>query len=417
MPLADLLQWLGTASKSGTLQVERERATRTLRMRNGHLVGCSSDHPPQRLGQFLLSRKKITEEQLSQALHLSKELSQLLGQTLVEMGALTEQELVRELEAKAEEIVYSLFDWSDGVFRFEETIDAVDAFPVDIRIEDILLRGLVRLDEMEKIRKVFHDPGIVLRYTSKPPGPEIYADDTSRAMYAAIDGERTLADILLHVHGSEYQVKTFFFGLLERGYVEVAQVRRPSPKPQRELAGAVPEEAEPVLAPDLDADLDIAPLDLREVGTEPHPATVAAVVAEAAPAAVPSQTLPEELARVNELMGKGSIEAALDLLGALYRQHPGDDALRRLTAEAEATFVEKAYRHYVPAHQVPVLRRPIESLQAEKLSPQECFILSRVDGSWDVRSIVQVAPIREVEALRTLKRLRELAMIELSDPV
>ena len=50
------------------------------------------------------------------------------------------------------------------------------------------------------------------------------------------------------------------------------------------------------------------------------------------------------------------------------------------------------------------------------LTPQEYFMLSRIDGTWNVKAVIQVAPIQEVEALRTLKRMREKGIIELRDP-
>ena len=132
MPLPDLLQWLGTAEKTGTLRVERGRSVKTIRLREGRVTGCLSDDPSLRLGQFLLSRKKINEEQLRQGLTTQEKSSGFLGQILVEMGALTSDEIQQELEAKAQEIIYSLFDWSDGVFRFEdeEVDESTDVFPL-----------------------------------------------------------------------------------------------------------------------------------------------------------------------------------------------------------------------------------------------------------------------------------------------
>jgi len=40
--------------------------------RDGRIVACSSDDPPSRLGQFLLSRGKITKDQLRDALARQK---------------------------------------------------------------------------------------------------------------------------------------------------------------------------------------------------------------------------------------------------------------------------------------------------------------------------------------------------------
>ncbi len=49
------------------------------------------------------------------------------------------------------------------------------------------------------------------------------------------------------------------------------------------------------------------------------------------------------------------------------------------------------------------------------MSPTEFFLLSRIDGSWDIKSIVQIAPLRETDTLRTLKRMREAGIVELID--
>jgi hypothetical protein len=419
MSLPDLLQWLGSSSKTGTLQVERNRATKVIRVRAGRVVGCGSDDPAQRLGQFLISRKKINEEQLRHALAIKEENPPSpVGQILIEMGALREDELLAELAANVDEIIHSLFDWDDAVFRLEETIDPrQDAFPVDLRVDDILLRGLQRVDEMERIRSVFDNRGIVLRYTSKPPGPEIYGDETSRAMYAAIDGERTLADIVLHVHGTDYLVLSFLYDLHAKGYVEICGVR-----------SAAEDETfqEPTLDGGFGSQLSLSRGVANETGSsgaasavagaEPASGGAVATATEPEAADVPPDALGTELAHASQLMTEGELEGALDVLDTLYRQNPGDDALRRLTAEAEAAFVDRCYRDHLPPDRVPVLTRPVESLSSESLTPQEFFLLSRIDGVWDVKSIIQVAPFREVDALRTLKRLRAAGMVELRDP-
>jgi hypothetical protein len=417
MPLPDLLQWLGAAEKTGTLRVERGRAVKSIRLREGRVTGCSSDDPSLRLGQFLLGRKKITEEQLRQALQLQEGSSRFLGQILVEMEALDSDTVREELEAKAHEVIYSLFDWPDAVFRFEdeEVEDRPDLFPVDIHVEDLLLRGMQRIDDMAMIRELLYDPQLILRYTSKPPGPEIFGDETSRAMYSAIDGERTLADILLHVHGTEYVVKKFLFDLHLNGYVEIAGLKPGAqPAEPEEPLGMPPLEIDvpPRNPPEPEPASDTGPESAADLPTmtvtEPQPSP---------PAPVPRPDLENAtVADARRLMSEGELEAALDILDRLYSRSPGDDALRRLTAEAEAAFVGKAYQHYLPAHKVPILNSALESMSSESLTPQEFFLLSRIDGSWDVKSIIQVAPFTEVQALRTLKRLRELGMIELLDP-
>ena len=68
-----------------------------------------------------------------------------LGRLFVEMGAIQMEELTGLLDSKAEETIYSLFDWEDAVFRFhEELAEQPNVFPVNLRVEDVLLRGMKR---------------------------------------------------------------------------------------------------------------------------------------------------------------------------------------------------------------------------------------------------------------------------------
>lgn len=418
MGLADLLQWLATAGKSGTLQVERNKSAKWIQLSKGRVVGCSSDDPPHRLGQYLMSRGKVSAEQLRQALATQEQTHQHLGRILVDMGLLSQDDLAAHLEAKAEETIYSLFDWDDAFFRFDEGLDTREnSFPVDLQVQDILLRGLKRYDEMHRIRQVLHDAGIVLRYTAKPPPLEVFNNRMARTLYATIDDDRTIAEILLQVHGSEYVVYKFLFELHRNGYVEIARIKPVKAAGEGPAAAAPPAWTSGAELTSASALRPSSPGSGTALAVEAQAITarVAAGAMQLAAAADPA-SLEGQLLAARHLMSEGQLEKALDILDALYREHPGDDALRRLTAEAEAAFLDKAYRHYLPPDKVPMLAVPMESLESAKLSPPDFFLLSRIDGTWDIKSIIQIAPLREVDALRTLKRMRESGMIKLQDP-
>ena len=64
MSVAELLQWAAFYNKTGVLEVERLKIRRLIAFRDGRIVGCLSDDPSMLLGQFLISRGKITERQL-----------------------------------------------------------------------------------------------------------------------------------------------------------------------------------------------------------------------------------------------------------------------------------------------------------------------------------------------------------------
>lgn len=405
MPLPDLLQWVGPAAKTGVLTFERHKIRRQVVLQDGHVIGCSSSDPREMLGHFLVSRGKIEEKTLTEALAFQEANGGALGQILVQLGAVAEEDLTRQLSAQAEEILFGLFDWEDASFSFDDEVQVEEhvAFPVDLRIEDVLLRGMQRMDEMERIREVIHDPGIVLEYTDQVPPPQIFKNPMTRGIYQSINGERTVAELLLEAHASEYLVTKLLFELHRTGLVEIKEIREihePVAAPERVAAAAV---------------VDEGPIEMARativVTSSPIETTTLS-----APSPAPT-SLEAQLERSNELMRKGDPAAALEILNSAYAEHAGDEMLGKLVAEAEVAFRDKAYRHYLPASQVVHLTATPEQLAAEaNLSPEEFFLISRIDGSWDVKSIIQISPIREVDALRTLKRMRERGFIELREP-
>ena len=99
MPLPDLIQWLGISQKTGTLEVEKSRVTKRVFFKEGRIIACSTEDPNELLGHFLVSRGRLTEQVLSQALSKQEITRQHLGTILVEMGAINREDLIRHLEA------------------------------------------------------------------------------------------------------------------------------------------------------------------------------------------------------------------------------------------------------------------------------------------------------------------------------
>ena len=411
MPLPDLLQWIAAVRKTGTLELVRGKGTKRVLFRDGRVAACASDEPADRLGHFLVSRGRITEAALRDALARQETSGKHLGALLVESGALTEADLAQHLAAKAEETLISVFDWHDASFVWQEgALPAGYVLPLNIRVEELLLRGARRHDEVKRVQAVFHDHGIVLTRTGKQPPQEVFRNRMARRIYESVNGERTVAEILLHAHASEFLVTKFLFELFRSGMVEIAEVR-PVDDPAPSIAAEPAPEAEEEMLPAL------------AVAPPPALRAQAAPKAAALPSAAPKSLSPKDdprkvqaaLVAARRLQERGEMDAALDLLNAVHKANPEDDALRRLVLEAEVAFLDKAWKHYVPAAKIPALTRPMDTLTGEALSPVEFFLLSRVDGSWDVKSIIQITPIREVDALRTLKKLRDRGLIELRD--
>ena len=107
-------------------------------------------------------------------------------------------ELANEIAAKAQETIHSLFDWEDAFFRFDEgaTLDP-DQIEVNLSVDEMIVEGKKRAGELREIRKVFESSGVVLKRTDvEAPGGLIERPSTRR-IFEAIDGRRSIAEILL----------------------------------------------------------------------------------------------------------------------------------------------------------------------------------------------------------------------------
>jgi len=360
MSLPDLLQWAGSGRKTGTLSLKSGPLHKRIYFKDGAIIGSSSNDTREYLGQFMLSEGIITEQQLKDAFDLQAQTKVMLGRILVKKGLVSEAKVSEILRLKAEETIYSLFLWADSDFVFlESELPPGDQVLISIRVEDVLMEGLRRYDTSKKIRQVLPHNGVILRRTATPLPPDIASKAFPKRIYDMVDNRRSLGDITLETHASEYNVCQVLYVMVQKGYLEVGK-------------GTAQTAAR-------------------------HPADSPQALMEAA----------------KELIKSGDSEGALVILEKARRSTGKNPEMNALIQVAEEHFIDKAYRHYLPPKKIPVLKKPLESLVNQDLSPEEGFLVSRVNGSWDLRSIISISPLREVDALRAFKKLRERGIIDL----
>jgi hypothetical protein len=358
MSLPDLLQWLHGSLKTGILEVRQGPHAKKIEFCEGEIWSSSSNDPTEYLGQFLLSHHIISEEELQHGMETQAETGVMLGKILLAQGKLSEKDLKRYLSLKAEETIFSLFLWEDARFEFQEGPVGGDRFvPFRLSISDVLLKGLSRYDELLHIKKVFGTFATVVGRTATLPGPEFLSDPRRSAIWGRIDGQRSISDIALELHTSEFLACEAIHLLLQMKHVQI--VRRVS----------------------------FAELDDGVVSKVDDP------VAEA-----------------RRQMLQGNPEQALAVVDSASREVQAAE-LVDLRQQAQKAFLERAYQEDLPLEAVPYLLRPVESLTHEDLNPQEGFLLTRINGTWDIRAVMTVAPFSEVEVVRSLRSLRAREII------
>jgi hypothetical protein len=355
MDAAEVLQWLARSSKTGTLVLTDGRTEKKIYFDQGAVTITASSDPSEYLGHFLVSHGLIDEQTLAQAIEMQEQNRMLLGKILVTQGAISEAHLDRMLRLKLEESVYSIFTWPEGEFQFfDGELPDFEIIPLDLNITALIFEGVKRADDWSRIREEIPSTQIVpvAVQALEPPAGDAQA---SRVL-ALVDDDRSIEEIVLHSHASEFHVCKILLDQVKAGRVKLVRPRR-----ERML-------------PPVDTSTNLGSSSLLSAGKR-H-------------------------------LASSDLEQALRFFRAALSLEPYNDEIRNEAASAEGLIRGKLAEEGIVGSAVPRLNRPLEDLASLGITPQEGFILSRVDGTYDIQTILKISPMPPLEALLVFRQLR-----------
>jgi hypothetical protein len=126
--LVDVLQVLGVTTQTGVLVVRRGSSRAEVEFDAGRVLTVQLYPPRRHLASTFLERGWIDFETLHDALvrQSTADRHQLLGQILVERGALTREQLLQGLRGHVRDTVVSLLRWDRGSYEFREQAATAD---------------------------------------------------------------------------------------------------------------------------------------------------------------------------------------------------------------------------------------------------------------------------------------------------
>lgn len=366
MELTELMQWLSQSKKTGTLVIDDGRVKKEVTFRQGKIVASASTDPKEYLGHFLVSHGFITETELSNAIDMQERTGMLLGKILVTIGAISEDDLNRLLRLKAEEGIYDIFKWDEGAFRFlDGELPEKTFIPLDLDVTGIVLEGARRVDEWQRIREVIPSTQAIpvsvvepLDDDSLPPG--------ARKVLKQVDDQRTIEEIILQTHSSEFHVCRILFEEHQKKRLKIVKPRWHKPP-----------EPEPVVTHDSAVDAE-------------------SLVATAA-----------------KHLDGNAYETALRHLRAARSLEPENKEVQEKVQEGEQRLKKALETEGVTVNAVPELATNLQELTASKISPQEGFMLTRINGTYDIASIIKISPMPQLDALLVFWRLLQQGHITL----
>ena len=362
MSAGDVLQWLSLAQKTGTLFVHNKSVEKKIFFNGGRVISSASNDPREYLGQFLMSHGYLSEAELTKAMEVQRQSGILLGKILVMIEVINEEDLNRLMRLKAEEEIYDLFLWKEGDFKFmDDELPPFEMIPLKVDVTGIIMEGMRRVDEWSRIRELIPTEALV-PVIDKPTGDDVLDDfefdDAQRQIIRAIDGKRSIGDLIVETRSSSFTVSSTVHSLAREGYISLTDV-----SPTRAVAQAP--------APDLDEDEEIASF----------------------------------LNRAQQALRSRDFEKAQRLLKAAQNLDPNHPKVRSAVKGAESVIVSELRNAGIIDSRVPRVSKSFDEITGMNFSPNEGFLLSRINGSWDIGSLVKISPIREPDALLIFHKL------------
>ncbi len=362
----DLLQWLSLGQKTGTLVLSKPPVEKKVFFRNGRVISSASNDPREYLGQFLMSHGYITEPELKKAMEVQLQSGILLGKILVMIEVIAENDLVRLMRLKAEEEIYDIFLWQEGEFIFlDEELPKMDMIPLQVDVTGIIMEGTRRVDEWRRIRELIPNDSFIPEIDKRMDIRSL--DAARRIVVAAVDGKRSIAEIVLESRSSAFLVSETLHLLARDGACKLTD---PSLRPGEEQLVAAPFETD-------EEDDEIISM----------------------------------LARAQSALRKKEFEKALRLLKAAQNLDPNHEKVRAALRGAETVILSELHNGGITEAAIPKVSKPIEEITKMNFTPNEGFILSRVNGTWDIGSLIKISPIREADAMLIFYKLHRDGVI------
>jgi len=349
MDLAELLQWVAIGRKTGVLAFVKDKAKNYIYFREGLIISSQSNEPMYLLGQYLLFQGKITESQFKRAFEIQQQTRSNLSVILVQQGFVSQEDAQKAMISRTEEVIYDLFLWEEGHFYFKaDGYNMDDIFLVTIEVNSVIFEGVRRKDEWKRIRGVFPSNNVVLGLKPNVDLKSVSLKPLQKKLLFLISSGKAISEMILELHGSDFHVNFELFELYESGILEVKRILE-----------------EPKKAED------------------------------------PNRIFNQGM----EHMQQRRFPEAIAVFQKVVQSEPQNFRAHEQIELAEKAICQDLYRNVMRPNKVPYFLVPMGTLSEYNLSHREGYVASRIDGTWDIKSIVLLSPVREIEVLRTIEKL------------
>lgn len=230
-----LLNLINLARKTGTLTIQHNGDAANMAFREGKLIYASQeDVDGNHLITILQAGGKLTGEQAAIInKHAQGKSDKQLGHLLIQAGRVTQSDIIQSVRQFILDIVYQLFTWGEGTFRFEANqLPSAGHITIPIDLESVIMEGSRRLQEWEVLQEELPDLDVSLQFTDSPDARlrNINLTVEEWRVVSFVNPRNTIRQIGRANNLSEFEIRRIVYGMLQAGLVEIVYKKRPKPQ-------------------------------------------------------------------------------------------------------------------------------------------------------------------------------------------
>jgi len=287
-----------------------------------------------------------------------------LGEILVAKGLLPQEDVLEMLRIRTLDIIYDLFLWTEADFEFcdDETLPP-DLLRIEVQPSSVIMEGIYRMDELARYRTLIPSDRAILELGTGWTSSLTFGKEVRQILYF-LEKRMTVAEICYNMHASAFHIYGQLYDLVAKGIARVA--------------GEMPDVVDTA-----DAEKELNDLRGR---------------------------VSDSLRAARADLKNGRPENALSVVHTILELEPKNGEAQALLIEAEAKYIKQVYVTKFARTAIPRIIVPPDSLM-EGIGSQEGFMLSRINGDWDIASILSICPFREADSLRMIAKLLDRGII------
>ena len=237
-----------------------------------------------------------------------------------------------------------------------------DLLLIEVEPTTVIMEGIYRIDELSRYRTLIPSDRSILELNAGWTSSLKLGKEYRQVLFF-VEKRMSVAEICYHMHASAFHVYGQLYTLISEGVARVI--------------GELPEGS---------------PSRVAEVEDLPEDVT--------------------EMVWAAERKLEQDPEGALLIVQKALQQQPNNPEAQSLLPNAEEKYIKRVYETGgISPRSVPQLLVSPADLTNQQIDPQEGFVLSRINGDWDIQSILSICPFREADCLRMIKRLMERGIV------